>query len=375
MAGALHAREWPSADASVEWAHELVQGYRRGDPRLAGIVGGARTHILPVLNVDGFDATLSAAGLHPDGSRERALQSDGGLGTGAMKRKSCSVPGGTAVPCLARAGSPDEGVDLNRNFGPRWGGPGGDHESFSPAYAGSRPFSEPESEGLRRWLRDLHPAVFIANHSFSGLVLAPAGHARAAAIAHRGGAAAGAGRRDGGRHRLRLHPRLRAVPGHGRGGQLRGARPRRAGVHDRDRPAGLPARFATGVARQYDARAGGLREAFTLAGEAAVDAGSHGILRGTARPAACCAFEGRAVYKTDARARTLREPRTAALVVPADGRFAWHVTPSAEPGAPAGRWALACTDALGRVLERRRVAVARGAVADLVLTCGGAAAP
>ena len=38
VAGALHAREWPSADASVEWAHELVQGYRRGDPRLAGIV-------------------------------------------------------------------------------------------------------------------------------------------------------------------------------------------------------------------------------------------------------------------------------------------------------------------------------------------------
>ena len=38
VAGALHAREWPSADASAEWAHELVQGYRRGDPRLAGIV-------------------------------------------------------------------------------------------------------------------------------------------------------------------------------------------------------------------------------------------------------------------------------------------------------------------------------------------------
>ena len=122
---------------------------------------------------------------------------------------------------------------------------------------------------------------------------------------------------------------------------------------------GFHPRFATGVARQYDGRAGGLREAFTLAGEAAVDGGSHGLLRGTAPPGSVLRLEGRAVYETDAPVRTIREPRTAALVVPADGRFAWHVTPSDGPGAPAGRWTLACTDALGRVLERRRVAVAR----------------
>ena len=173
-----------------------------------------------------------------------------------MKRKSCSVPGGTAVPCLARAGGPDLGVDLNRNFGPRWGGPGGDRDAVSPAYAGSRPFSEPETEGLRRWLRDLHPAVFVANHSFSGLVLRPPGTPRRAAapteearLRALGDAMAAATGYDS-IPAYELYPVTGAVDDYAAlalGGLAFTIEIGRRGFHPR---------FATGVARQYDARRG-----------------------------------------------------------------------------------------------------------------------
>jgi hypothetical protein len=241
---------------------------------------------------------------------------------------------------------------------------------LSPVYAGSRPFSEPESEGLRRLLRDLHPAVFLANHSFSGLVLRPPGtegvlpegeEARLRALGDAMGAATGYDSIPA----YELYPVTGAVDdyvGLALGGLAFTIEIGRLGFHPR---------FAAGVARQYDGSRGGLREAFTLAGEAAVDPAGHGLLRGTAPPGSVLRLEGRVAYATDVPARTIRERRTAALVVPADGRFAWHVTPSAGPGAPEGRWTLVCADALGRVLERRRVAVARGAAADLALTCTG----
>ena len=61
--GAHHAREWPSAEHAMEWAYELVLGYRHGDARVRDLVSKTRTIVVPVVNVDGFNASREAGEL------------------------------------------------------------------------------------------------------------------------------------------------------------------------------------------------------------------------------------------------------------------------------------------------------------------------
>ena len=379
LLGTFHAREWPADEAAMEWAYELVRGYRRGDPRLSAVVRAERTYVVPVVNVDGFDVTTAAAGLRPDGSRGRAVRSSAATGSGALKRKTCSVPArdpARALPCLARAGGPDRGVDINRNFGPLWGGAGSATRPRRLDYAGPAPFSEPETEAVRRWLREVDPAIVLALHTYSRLVIRPPGRPglldpREGTVLRRLGnaMAAAAGYRS--IRAFQLYPVSGAVDDYAR--VALGSLPftleiGRAGFHPR---------YAVGVVREYAGRRGargGLREAFTRAAEAAVAPATDAVIRGTAPAGRVLRLDGRVAYRTGAGRRTLRERSTAALVVPAGGRFAWAVTPTAGPGAPSGRWTLTCTDALGQALERRPVSVARGAAVDLALACPAAPA-
>jgi N-acetylmuramoyl-L-alanine amidase len=64
------------------------------------------------------------------------------------------------------------GVDLNRNFGRRWRAGGRPFDTFFP---GRRPFSEPESQALRRLVRRLRPAVTVYYHQHLRLVNLSAG--------------------------------------------------------------------------------------------------------------------------------------------------------------------------------------------------------
>ena len=129
----------PPNEAAMEWALELVQGYKSGDAQLRSIVQGARTYIIPVFNVDGFNATIESEGLNPDGSFEDPVDSGGTSGssgaapaptsarpapTGATRptRRSRASRAPTTPP--RRPGIVDRGVDPNRNYGVEWGGPG-----------------------------------------------------------------------------------------------------------------------------------------------------------------------------------------------------------------------------------------------------------
>ncbi len=44
--GAHHAREWPSAEHAMEWAYELVNGYKAGNARVRGLMGKVRTIVM-----------------------------------------------------------------------------------------------------------------------------------------------------------------------------------------------------------------------------------------------------------------------------------------------------------------------------------------
>jgi N-acetylmuramoyl-L-alanine amidase/Zinc carboxypeptidase len=59
------------------------------------------------------------------------------------------------------------GVDLNRNFSRGWVGGG---RAFDTYFPGGRPFSEPESRGVRRLVRRIHPAVSVWYHQHMRLV-------------------------------------------------------------------------------------------------------------------------------------------------------------------------------------------------------------
>ena len=69
--GTHHAREWPSGEFPMEFAHDLVAGLqrrrRRGSPSLLGDV---RVVIVPVVNPDGFIASRSF-GTSPLGRQRR----------------------------------------------------------------------------------------------------------------------------------------------------------------------------------------------------------------------------------------------------------------------------------------------------------------
>lgn len=47
---------------------------------------------------------------------------------------------------------PCAGTDLNRNFGYRWGGQGSSQQPCKETYAGAGPFSEPETNAIRKFV-------------------------------------------------------------------------------------------------------------------------------------------------------------------------------------------------------------------------------
>ncbi len=67
MFGNHHAREWPSAETPIEFAHELVQDYLAGDVRTIDLLNRTRVIIVPVSNPDGYNAsrTTGAINLQP----------------------------------------------------------------------------------------------------------------------------------------------------------------------------------------------------------------------------------------------------------------------------------------------------------------------
>ena len=178
MLGLHHAREWPSGEMAMEFAHDLVQGHGT-DPEIADLVNRVRTIIVPVVNVDGFDVSRTAAATF-DGREvadEGNVYSAFTLTTEAYRRRNCRMMDGQDTPpgACGAPGTRALGVDLNRNYGALWGGGGASALPVEDTYRGPAPFSEPETQNVRELVSSRQVVGLITNHTFSRLVLRPPG--------------------------------------------------------------------------------------------------------------------------------------------------------------------------------------------------------
>lgn len=361
--GLHHGREWPSGEVATEWAIDLVARLRRGDRRVRRLLGAARVVVVPVVNPDGFHVSRTAGGVL------------------AAKRKNCRVDDGrpaTAAACADPANA-DRGVDLNRNYGAAWGGPGASPDPADPTYRGPFPFSEPETANIRALLTGRQVTVLLAVHTYGDALLHPPSALASppppdAALLARAGAriAAPAG----------LRSTTAAAAGEGTGGAddwaywSLGSLAYTAEIGDR--AGGFHPPLAA-LARRWP----GLRRAFTAALAAAADPDLHAVVAGRATPGATLELTRTSSTTTwpalDAGGIAgapleLPEVVRTTVRVGAAGRFALHANPSTPPAARGrpGRdpqaWTLRCRIG-GALAAERAVRVARGARADVGALC------
>jgi zinc carboxypeptidase len=337
MMGLHHAREWPSGEHSIEFAIDLVKNYVAGNARISGLLKKARVLVVPVVNPDGFEQSRKWGDLVDireidHGGTVTILGNPGN----AYKRKNCRVADGQGTPpgsCeISSPGGYGIGVDLNRNYGGLWGGPGASDVFADPTNRGAGPFSEPESQAVRELISARHVTTLVTNHTFSNLVLRPPG------IRAAGETIDEASMKD-------LSGRMAAQNGYRNihGWQLYDTTGttedwsyNATGGYGYTFEIG-PDEFHPPFPEVVDEYVGagiyagkGNREAYLLALENAADARHHSVVSGKAPTGAVLRLTKEFATSTSTGA-TFKDRLESTLVVPAGNKFTWHVNPSTRP--------------------------------------------
>ena len=386
MLGLHHAREWPSAEHTMELAHDLV-ALERTDRDVRRLLRRVRVVVVPVVNPDGFDLSRTSGGLidlnvlHPlDPSGTLLPVATQVLTPGlAYLRKNCRLVAGVDTPdgtCAAMLTTPAGfglGVDLNRNYGQWWSGPGAAGATPSvtelhaglldPRHHGADAFSEPETRNVRDLVLSRQVTTLITNHTSGNLVLRP--WAGAPDHVTDGGVPLGLAPDE--RALRRLGARFAAENGY--------TNQRSHELYDGVGTTEDWAYAATGafgftfeigptefhppfedVVDEYvgaDRPGGGNRAAYLIVLAGRAPAGATLTLT---RDASTTTWEG----SSPARLRTT-------LVVPRSGRFTWHVNPSTRPTSQrTEKYRLTCDDGRGKA-RATRVRVDRGEQVRLTL--------
>lgn len=143
--GCHHAREWISVEMPLLFAQYLLENY----PTNAGVrraVEGAQVYILPIVNPDGLEFSIHYY---------------------RMWRKNRRYNGDFCW-----------GVDVNRNYGYKWGYDdiGSSPSPISEAYRGADPFSEPETRAIKAFLIENPPVGALSYHNYGQQILYPWGY-------------------------------------------------------------------------------------------------------------------------------------------------------------------------------------------------------
>ncbi|HYH58219.1 MAG TPA: M14 family zinc carboxypeptidase [Thermoleophilaceae bacterium] len=367
IVGVHHAREWPAGEVPLEFAHLLAKSYGK-DGRITSLLDRVRVVIVPILNKDGFHAAREAGKTYSlrDQCGEFAgydncgdLETVEGVplgGNAAYRRKNCRgliLPVG--VPCELQ-----NGVDPNRNYGEGWGGIGASMNPYAQTYRGTGPWSEPETQALHEYTRSRQVTNLITIHNVAALVLRPPGR-RADGLAP-----------DEPRMK-ELGDQMAAATGYTSqyGWQLYDTS---GGTEDWNYAAAgtfgytieigpedgffhMP--YETGVVAEWEGtgprKGKGMREALMLSLESAGNAKDHSVFEGRApagrvlrvrkefqtltSPVCAIALDEPAVDQCQAQGDPIAvdDFLESTMIVPASGRFTWHVTPSTRPFVAARR--------------------------------------
>jgi len=370
--GTHHAREWPAGELPMEFAIDLVQSYGT-DTRVTNLLQDVRIIIIPVVNPDGFVASRSFG---PDPLRDdnqNATFADSIAGSGAYRRKNCRPAAGEGdLPCAMRT----SGVDLNRNYGAYWGGPGSSSDPTSQQYRGSGPYSEPESEAIHQLSAGIHPTVFISNHTFTddGKWLRQPGFDAPffpqdaigattpdeAAMKSLGDAMQGA-------------TGWRSERGYETLGDITGATEDwnyfaqgSYGYTPEVRGLNFHANYQDSVIEEYlgDAQhqGEGAREAYLIAGEVTADRAEHSLIEGSAPENATLRLHkefNTSLHPNQGADAHIDDVLDSTLDVPDGGDYEWDVMPSGRPLSEGETWKMSC-ELPGETPVSRKVFVARG---------------
>jgi hypothetical protein len=345
--GVHHAREWPSGEHAIEWAYELILGYRQGDARAKRLLSTTRTIVIPIVNPDGFNASREAGELFMNGGgADTDLDGSGDISdeefilAGAThvneyRRKNCALLVGSGGNCnQPDTGLYGPGVDPNRNYGAFWGGPGAERTNpLDQTYAGPGPFSEPESENIRELISTRQITTMITNHTFAALVLRPPGLAEQGTTVDEGiykslGDRMAAQNGYSSQYGYQLYDTsgttedwsYNATGGLGFTFELGGP--------------GFHPPFADMVAEWNGTAAletgGGNRAAYYIAQENTADASKHSVIAGSA-PAGAVLRLKKTFETPTYSGPTFTDTLDTTLVVPSNGVFEWHTNPSTRP--------------------------------------------
>jgi len=347
--GAHHAREWPSAEHAMEWAYELVLGYRNGDARVRDLVSKTRTIVVPVVNVDGFNTSREAGELlqHSSGHTTDydgdGQVSDpefilaGSTNPNEYRRKNCRLVGDPPLGnCNAGVdtGVVGHGVDPNRNYGAFWGGNGSSGLAPTQTYRGPAPFSEPETQNIRELISSRQVTTLITNHTFSNLVLRPPGIAAQGttvdepiykalgdAMASENGYSSQFGYQLYDTDGTTEDWSYNATGGLGFTFEIGSL-----GFHP---PYEEVVKHWNGT--NAEATGGGNREAYYYAQQNTADTSRHSVLAGRAPANAVLRLTKSFDMPTSVEGLTFRDNLDTTMQVPSNGLFEWHVNPSTRP--------------------------------------------
>jgi murein tripeptide amidase MpaA len=161
---AIHAREYTTAELTTRFAEHLVNNYGT-DPDVTWLLDYHDIHLVLQSNPDG-----------------RKFAEGGQLWRKNTNQNYCG------------ATSSSRGADLNRNYPFQWVGGGSSTSPCNETYRGASPASEPETQAIRDYVRQIFPdqrdeslgagagapanatGIFFDIHSYSELVLWPWGY-------------------------------------------------------------------------------------------------------------------------------------------------------------------------------------------------------
>ncbi len=404
--GLHHAREWPAAEAPMELALYLANGYG-SDKVITDLLNRTRVVIVPIINPDGFLASRTSFSIADTLDPTGLFTTVEGVGLGgilAYRRKNCRGAFPATVPCILQYG-----IDPNRNYGFNWGGLGASTDPTSQSYRGPSPWSETETQSVHEFSQVNNVTSLMTVHNVAALVLRPPGTSKEGTAPDEAalkalGDAMGADTGYTSQFGYELYDTSGTTEDWNYGaagtfGYTIEIGPENGDFH-------MP--YQVGVVDEWTGtgsrRGRGLRQAMLRLVEAATDAQQFSTLKGRAAPGRT--LRVKRTFKTStspvcAIAQVLPLSLPAPLgditdciapgdpiliddkleyttKVPANGNFSWLVTPSSAPfmhkNGQDTEWTLTCEDG-ATVHETKQVKIWRGETQEFTLPCGGKLVP